>query len=405
MHIAFLMTQSVESPSANGRFFPLAVELVHCGHQVTIFALHHDYRRLEHKTVQQEGVIVEYVGQMHVHKTGNEKHYYGPLSLIWIAALATLGFLRALWRTPADLIQVCKPQPMNTLAAWVVHRLRDVPVYVDCDDYEAVNNRFQGGWQQRPVAWFEDRSLSFASGVTAGNAFLADRIKDLGYPVERLVVVTNGVSRRRFACLTQPDTPRRLQQLRTELHLRPDHRVVVYVGSMSLVSHAIDLLLDAFAQVAATIPDAVLVLVGGGEDFDKLRGMAHQLGLNERTRFVGRVALAVIPYYFRLGEVAVDPLHRNLTSDSSFSLKMVESLAAGVPCITADAGGRRAAVGAAGLVVPPGDCEALVGALTSVLSDSALAQRLRAATSSVAAEHYWDRKVDQFIHLYEGTVR
>ena len=292
---------------------------------------------------------------------------------------------------------------MNTLAAWIVHRLRGLPVFVDSDDYEAVNNRFQGAWQQRLVAWFEDWSLSFATGVTAGNVFIADRVKGLGYPAEQLVLVTNGVSRRRFACLDEPDTPMRLQQLRAELHLQPWHRVVVYVGSMSLVSHAIDLLLNAFVTVAATIPDAVLLLVGGGEDFDKLRGIAQQLGLSERTRFIGHIAAAAVPYYFRLGHVTVDPLHRNVTSESSFSLKMVESLAAGVPCITADAGGRAAAVGAAGLVVPPGDCEALADALSAVLSNPELAQRLRAATLAAAADHYWDRKVAQFIQLYEGA--
>lgn len=405
MRIAFVMTQSIESPSANGRFFPLAVELARCGHQVTVIALHHDYRHLEHRVFQQDGVTVEYVGQMHVRKVGNAKHYYGPLTLLWIAARATLGFVRALWRTPADLIQVCKPQPMNTLAAWIVHRLRGLPVFVDSDDYEAANNRFHGQWQQRAVAWFEDWSLSFASGVTAGNVFIADRIKDLGYPAERLVVVTNGVSRARFACLAQPDTPLRLQQLRSELQLGTDDPVVVYVGSMSLVSHALDLLLHAFARVTTAIPDAILLLVGAGEDFDKLRAMAHQLGLNGRTRFIGRVAPALVPYYFRLGRVAVDPLYRSVTADSSFSLKMVESLAAGVPVVTADAGGRPAAVDGAGLVVPPGNPEALADALTKVLLDGELAQRLRAATSTAAASQYWERKVGQFIQLYEGAAQ
>src|SRR5690606_34375461 len=170
--ITFLLTQSLESPSGGGRYFPLAKALVGQGHRVTIFALHHNYHELERRRFVRDGVTVEYVGQMHVLKANNRKTYFHPLAMIGITLVATLKLARAALREPGDLIHVAKGQPMNGIAAWIAHRLRRVPVFLDSDDYEAVHNRFGGRWQQRIVAWFEDWIPSFASGITVGNTFI-----------------------------------------------------------------------------------------------------------------------------------------------------------------------------------------------------------------------------------------
>ena len=195
MRITFLLTQSLESPGGGGRYFPLAKALVAEGYQVTILALHHNYRELNRRRFVRDGVNVAYVGQMHVRKKGNRKEYFNPLALLWITAVATLRLSYAALRQPADLIHVGKSQPMNGLAAWVAHQVRGVPVYIDSDDYEAINNRFSGPWQQRLVAWFEDWLPSFAAGLTVGNTFIGERFATLGYPVQQIALVPNGADR------------------------------------------------------------------------------------------------------------------------------------------------------------------------------------------------------------------
>lgn len=400
MDITLLLTQSLESPGGVGRYFPLARALAAQGHDVTIFALHHNYREVDQRRFVRDGVAVEYVGQMHVRKEGDGKDYFHPLMLIWVVAVATLRLSWAAVRRPGDLIHVGKTQPMNLAAAWLAHRLRGVPVYVDSDDYEAINNRFGGRWQQRIVAWFEDRAPSFARGVTVGTTFIGRRFESLGFPAEKFVLVPNGADRDRFKVLDEPECAARLTQIRRELGLEDGQPVVVYVGSMSLTSHAVDLLLEAFVDVSAQRPEARLLLVGSGEDLVRLRKVAADLGIANRTQFVGRVASEEIPYYYRLGTVTVDPLRDSLAARSSLSLKLIESIAAGVPCVTADIGDRRLMAGEAGIAVPPEDTGALTSALLSVLNDPKKVTRMRQAAQKLRQQNWWDVRIHAFTSLY-----
>lgn len=380
---------------------PLAEALAEMGHELTLLALHHDYTHTTERDFWRNGVRVRYVGQMHVLKRGNAKQYYSPLKLVWITAVATLRLTWAALRTPADALHVCKTQPMNGLAAWIVHLLRRTPVYLDSDDYEAVNNRFSSQWQQRLVAWFEDWLPSFAAGITVNTRFIAERFIAAGYPAERLFLVPNGASQARFAILTRPGAEERISQLRREVGVKDVGKTAVYIGSLSLVSHAIDLLLEAFALVCQKIPQVQLIVVGGGEDWAGLQQLAETLGIEPNVIFLGRVPAEEIPYYYRLGCVTVDPMRDSLPARSSLSLKLVESLVSGVPCVTADIGDRRELVGQAGLVAPPDNAPALADALEQVFTDPILVQTLGQEAARQRDAHWWSARAQIFAQVYQ----
>jgi len=205
--IAFLLTQSLDSPSGLGRFGPLARELARLGHSIEIFALHPDWEHLPRRSFEEQGVRVSYVAPMHVRKHGSTKQYYSPARLLAVTARAAFSLAQALSRSQAEVVQVCKPQPMNALAARLARRGR--PVFVDCDDYEAATNRFQGAWQKQVVKYFEDGAAHYAAGITTNTCFTRDRYQALGYPASRLVYVPNGVERQRFSQPSDPDDLRR----------------------------------------------------------------------------------------------------------------------------------------------------------------------------------------------------
>ncbi len=402
MKITFLLTQSLESPGGGGRYFPLAKCLFNLGHQVTILAFHHDTPRKDNNKFQQEGVNVRYVSQMHVHKSGSRKQYYRPLTMLWLAAIGTLRLSWAALRTPCDVVHVCKTQPMNGIAGWLVYVLVRKPVFLDSDDYEAINNRFQAGWQQRIVAWFEDWMPSFSEGITVGNSFIGNRFASLGYPSERIVIVHNGVDRDRYADGAADTLETQLQMLRSNLNIDESTPLAAYIGSMSLVNHAIDHLLEAFVRVNEQLPDARMILVGGGEDLDRLQELSKVLGLDQVVQFIGQAPASEVPAYFRVAEVTVDPRRRSIAAESSLSLKLVESIASGVPCITADIGDRREVLGDAGLAVKPDDVDALAMAMVTILKDSALRQKMSEAAISMRDELYWDKRIEEFVSIYQG---
>jgi glycosyltransferase involved in cell wall biosynthesis len=268
-------------------------------------------------------------------------------------------------------------------------------VYLDCDDYEAASNRFSGHWQRRIVAWFEDRLPRIAAGVTTNTRFLARRLKGLGVPSRRIVYVSNGIDRARFASLDAAD----VDGLRQRLALG-GRRVVLYVGSMSLASHPVDLLLEAFGRVRQAVPEAVLLLVGGGEDYDKLRALAK--GLGDAVRFVGRVSPDQVPAFYSLAELSVDPVRDDWVARARSPLKLFESLAAGTPMVTGDVGDRRACLagGRAGLLVTPGDASALADGIVHLLRHPHAAAGIQGAAASVRDQFYWDVLVHQFLQVY-----
>lgn len=396
MKITFLLTQSLESPSGLGRYWPLAKELVRLGHEVNVLTLHHDIRICSQRKFIREGVKVHYVGQMHVLKRENTKFYFSQIGLIWIAALATWRLMLAALQVPSDVYHLAKPHPMNGLAVLLPLWLKRNKVYLDCDDYESASNRFQYAWQKRVVAFFEDHLPAIADGITVNTLFTAERLRRLKYPVERIVYVPNGIDRQRFSGLDNVPA----ESLRRQLGLE-GQKVAVYVGSLSLVNHAIDLLLEAFAIVVQGEPRAVLLLVGGGEDYEHLRRKADALGLARNTRFIGRVPPEEVPKFYRLADVSVDPVRGGLAEAARFPLKLVESLAVGTPVITGDWGDRSLVLAnGGGLLVAPGSPASLAEAIRAVLGDYGLRTRLSSEALMIREQYYWDKLVHNFLEVY-----
>ncbi len=395
MKIAFVLTQSLDSPSGLGRYGPLARELVKAGHEVEVFALHYAWKDLPQKSFIEQGVRVHYVGQMHVQKKGSLKTYFGPSKLLKVSLVATLKLAQAIAESKADVIHLGKPQPFNVLAARYGRRGR--PLFCDCDDYEAETNKFNSNWQKIVVRYFEDSIIHFVDGLTVNTNFLQDRYQMLGFPPEKIFYVPNGVERSRFA-LTAPTN-----DLCTKWNLNPDGPIILYVGSMGLQSHPVDLLLQAFVRILAAIPNARLLLVGGGEDYDKLQKLAHELGVAPQATFTGRVAPEEIPAYFALATVSVDPVHNDLVAKARSPLKIVESLAMGKPVVTGDVGDRRQILqnGVLGLTIPPGDATALADGILTLLRQPDLRKKMSIAALQQREQWFWDRLVSNFVNVYE----
>jgi len=365
MRIFFLLTQDLESPSGLGRYLPLAQELVKAGHRVKIAALHSNYQKLADKRFQINGVDVHYVAQMHVMKQGSAKTYYSPLKLLGIIVWSTFALTKAALRTQADVIHIAKPHPMNSIAGLVAKFLRGKLLFLDCDDYEAGSNRFGGHWQQRIVAFFEKHTPKHAKVITTNTHFMEEKLISWGVPKDKIVFLPNGIDPDRFPTPNAKTT----ENLRSQLSLT-NKRVVVYIGSISLPSHPIDLLMVAFQKILRHCPDAFLIIVGGGEDLPSLEQLTSQLNLTEHILFIGRVPPEDVHLYYAISDVSVDPVHDDDAARGRAPLKLLESWICGVPFVTSDVGDRKELLGKshAGMLAIPGDPNSLAQNILKVLN-------------------------------------
>jgi glycosyltransferase involved in cell wall biosynthesis len=397
MHILFLLTQDLASPSGLGRYWPLARYLAQRGHTVEIAALHPAWHTLAQREFERDGVRVRYVAQMHIQRDGVHRTYFNPLALLWVTAWATLALARAAWQSRAEVIHIGKAQPMNGLAGWLGSRWpRRRRLYLDYDDYEAATNHFGAAWQRSVIAWWEDRLPGVVRGVTVNTTFLRDRLLSLGVPAERIRLVPNGFDPARFPQISTEE----IEALRRAWCVG-GAPVVTYVGSLSLANHSVLLLLAAFVCLRRKLPEAQLCLVGGGEDYDRVVQEVHALELTGSVHLLGVIPAEKVGAAYAASQVTVDPVDDDVAARSRSPLKLVEALACGVPVVTGAIGDRATILtDAIGRLVAPGSAAALADGLYAVLTEP-LAPAQRAAACRNASQPFrWDRLVAVFESVY-----
>lgn len=386
----FILTQDLESPSGLGRYLPLASALAQAGYRVKVIALHPDYFSLAEKELTINGIQVHYVAPMHVIKHGNKKTYYGPLHLAWILLKATVRLTQEALKSSARCVVVGKPHPMNGVAGLACKWLYHTTLLVDCDDYEAGSGNFQSPLQRTLVAFIEKNLPRLADLVSTNTHFMQGNLVRWGTTRDKIYYLPNGIDEQRFV-IEQP--AQEIEALRRNLGLE-NKQVIAYIGSFSLASHPVLLLLDAFERVIKHVPQAVLLMVGGGEDFDQVVEKVHAWpSISGRVIFVGRVPPAKAPQYYRLAHVSVDPVLDSPGIRGRCPLKMFESWSTGTPFVTSDVGDRKllAADPPAALLALAGDPSDLADKITSVLGNQELAEELSERGILRAPLFYWTR--------------
>jgi phosphatidylinositol alpha-mannosyltransferase len=198
-------------------------------------------------------------------------------------------------------------------------------------------------------------------------------------------VIPNGVEVELFA----NDEPARL----------PAGRRILFVNRLDR-RKGFPVMVEAFRLLAAHRPDAVLVVAGDGRD----RGAVRALSPPVRSRVVmlGAVPHAQLPPFHAACEAFCAPS----TGRESFGIVLVEAMAAGLPVVATDIPGYREVVrdGVEGILVPPGDPEAVAEALDRILGDAALAEKLGSAGPERARRYSWDTVAAEVESVYREVV-
>jgi glycosyltransferase involved in cell wall biosynthesis len=203
-----------------------------------------------------------------------------------------------------------------------------------------------------------------------------------GFAANRVIRIPNGVDTTRFA---PGDT------------IRSDRgrRTVLFLGRLD-AQKGVETLLAAWGEVAARLPEAVLLIGGQGPQEGALRALTAQYGLADRVRFLGPVPDPEA--YLRAAAAFVLPSWYEGMPNA-----LLEAMSTGLPCIATTIGGTLdvAADEREALLVPPGDAVALAKALLRILMDGDLAGRLGAAARRrIVAEFSLDDVVARYEQLY-----
>jgi glycosyltransferase involved in cell wall biosynthesis len=119
-------------------------------------------------------------------------------------------------------------------------------------------------------------------------------------------------------------------------------------------------------------------------------------------RWIGKVSPELVPLYYQLADVTVDPIRDDDAARGRSPLKLFESWASGVPFVSADVGDRRRLLGdpPAGLLANSTDPDSLASEILTVLTHADLANSLSLRGKQRIEDYYWDRLSKQLNDLY-----
>lgn len=162
----------------------------------------------------------------------------------------------------------------------------------------------------------------------------------------------------------------------------PPH--LLFVGRLAAVK-GIPVLFEALQSVVTQVPDLKVTLIGDGPERDMLTKEAAQRGLGQIVDFVG---------YKNQSEVAEALLDTDALVLPSFAegvpVVLMEAMAAGRPVVTTQIAGVPELVdhGTSGLLVPPGDADALADALKEILTNATRRAEMGEAGRAKVTEHF-----------------
>jgi glycosyltransferase involved in cell wall biosynthesis len=241
-------------------------------------------------------------------------------------------------------------------------------VRVSLDEFQ----RGGGGVRVRILRRARDVELRRAAHVLCPSTYLRELALDWGLDPEHVSVLPNP------APVTEPVDR---DQLRSSLELNGP--TLVFAGRLTR-QKSLEVALEAIGQ-----NDAIGLLVAGeGDERAALERRAHDLGLGARVRFLGPLPRERVLDLFRAADAAL------LSSSwENFPHTVVEALAVGTPVLATSAGGVAEVVydGRNGLLVPPGDADALADAVRRFFADEGLRTRLRLAAAPSVADYAPDR--------------
>ncbi|WP_377272015.1 glycosyltransferase family 4 protein [Peterkaempfera sp. SMS 1(5)a] len=188
----------------------------------------------------------------------------------------------------------------------------------------------------------------------------------------RMVQLPPGVDEKTF----HPDSGGAEVRRRLGLADRP---VVVCVSRL-VPRKGQDTLIRAMPEVLAEVPDAVLLIVGGGPYRADLERLVDSVGVRDSVRFTGSVPWEELPAHYGAGDVFAMPCRtrRGGLDVEGLGIVYLEASATGLPVVAGDSGGAPDAVleGETGYVVPGGRTQPLADRIVGLLLDEALRRRM-----------------------------
>jgi len=301
---------------------------------------------------------------------------FGPVSVC-----PTLPF--HLWKERQDCVILHEPNALAAAILLVWTRARQLVIWHHSDP-------LRPRWALRPYSWIQRALYPRAACVIVSSPRLAD-FSVVTRHAKRIAIIPYGI-----AVDPYREVSAEQRMLAAALRQRYPGPRVLFVGRL-VYYKGLEVLLEAMTKCPGT-----LVIVGQGPLERSLRAQATRLAMDARIQFAGEVPAEDLVAYYHAADIFVLP---STERTEAFGVVQIEAMTCGLPVVSTNLPSGVPWVnqdGVTGLIVPPGDPEALAAAIARLGEDPALRTRMGDAGRRRAVEEFaLDRMLRSFKTLVE----
>ena len=293
-----------------------------------------------------------------------------------------------------DVVHIHSVPDFEVFAAWYP-KLTGSKVILDIHDivpefYVSKFNVAPGSLSFKLLVAVERLSAGFADHVIAANHIWHKRLQERSVSRSKLTTILNFPDTRLFA---------RHGRNRSDNKL-----IMLYPGSLNY-HQGLDLAIRAFSLLKDNAPEAEFHIYGSGEQFEFLKSLIVQLGLQDKVFLKGSLPLEKMASVIENADLGVVPKRRTTFGNEAFSTKILEFMTMGVPVIVPNTEiDRYYFSDSVAKFFEAGDAASLADAMLSVIRNTAFRETLAKNASDFVKQYCWEANQSIYTDLVDSLL-
>ena len=310
----------------------------------------------------------------------------GILGRLLATIIQPLVFVQLIKRIKPDVV-VTYSIPTSGWQIVKICKAKDIPVVARVIDipHALRETRF------KPlVKWAERYVFRNASFISTHNEALRQYCLGLGASPTKSSVIFPGVDLERF----YPAAPR--VDLQVQLGIKPNDKVLVFMGTVFRFSGLFELLPELAPALHENSALKFLIL-GDGEDFNRLQQLSNTHGLHNQVIMPGRIEYDSLADHIRLGHVALLPFRPEPVTHGALPNKVLQYLACGVPTVATPLDGLVSMAGTeSGVTYSRTPYQMSIDAVRLMSEPATIESMRRSGLDLIRTKCSWEQQVIQF---------
>jgi len=287
--------------------------------------------------------------------------------------------------------------PTNGIQTLRIARKYNIPVVFRSIDilHMLVRNKIL----RRITFSLEKKVYSHVDKILALTPKLAEYVVNMGADKNDIELLLFGVDTKRF----NPNVDGK--RLKDQWGIDENDKVVVFIGTFFEFS-GLDSYIEQFPKVLEEVPEAKLVIVGGGYLFEKLKRTIADLGLNDKIILTGFQPFELMPQYINLADICINPFQIGNATRDIIPGKIYQYLACARPVLATPLEGMKSLLPDENYGMVYSDIDAFAQNTVALLKDDVYARNIGENGYRYCVENNdRDRIVHKIENILEEVVR